>query len=69
MRTLKEGKIKIDERYKKCKTCGCEFIYDRKKDIVMATIDGFEVYESVQCPTCGILLPISFFDKKFKNIK
>lgn len=68
MKTLKEGKIKIDERFKKCKNCGCEFIYDKKKDIAMATIDGFDIYESVKCPTCGFLLPVSFFDKKVKGV-
>lgn len=69
MKIIKEGKIKITERYKKCPSCNCEFIYDKKKDFVAGTIDGFELYDCVKCPTCGLLLQMSFFDRKVRDKK
>ena len=44
MKVIKEGKIKIKERYKKCHACKCEFIYDVIKDEEIGTIDGYEIH-------------------------
>ena len=69
MKVIKEGKIKIKERYKKCHACKCEFIYDVIKDEEIGTIDGYENHGCVKCPTCGIIIPMSIFDKKVKGDK
>ena len=67
MKIIKEGKIKIKERYKKCHICQCEFIYDCIKDREYGTIDGYEKHDCVKCPTCGVLMPMSIFDKRVKE--
>ena len=39
------------------------------KDEEIGTIDGYEIHGCVKCPTCGIIIPMSIFDKKVKGDK
>lgn len=64
MKIIKKGKVpEEEERYKKCRKCGCIFTY------LWSDVKAFDLdcILYINCPTCDSSLDISMFDRKVKR--